>query len=203
MTNVLIINSSPALEGSVTRDLTAHLETAVKAKAPDAVVVHRDVGQTPPPVLDAAMTAAFRSSPDTRTAEQEELLVLSNTLIAELKAADVVVIGAPMHNFSVTASLKTWIDHIARAGETFQYTAEGPKGLLDGKKAVVLTARGGAYKPGLPTNFLDQQEPHLRTVLGFIGIKDVDFVYAERTAASDEEVAPAKTEIDGLVANLV
>jgi FMN-dependent NADH-azoreductase len=126
---------------------------------------------------------------------------LSDTLIAELRAADVVVIGAPMYNFSIPTSLRAWLDHVLRAGETFRYSEAGPEGLLKGKRVIVIEARGGFYSEG-PAQAIDFQEPYLRHLLGFVGLTDVAFVRAEKTgfgpAARDEAVARAQAEIRAL-----
>ena len=127
-----------------------------------------------------------------------EALRYSDALIAELKAADFVTIGAPLYNFSIASTLKAYIDHIARAGVTFRYTEKGPVGLLTGKKAYVFATRGGVYS-GTP---LDMQTPYLRTILGFLGISDVEFVYAEGLALGlekkEQALAKASAQADGL-----
>ena len=105
-------------------------------------------------------------------------------------SADVIVIGSPMHNFGITSSLKTYLDHVARAGRTFRYTENGPKGLLNGKKVFVLTARGGDYSQ-LPMSTLDHQEPYLRTILGFVGLDDVDFIHCQGVAMGEEASSKA------------
>jgi FMN-dependent NADH-azoreductase len=123
-------------------------------------------------------------------------------LIAEVEAADTIVLAAPMYNFSIPSTLKAWIDHIARAGRTFRYTAAGPQGLLKGKKAYVATARGGVYSEG-PAAFLDFHAPYLRAVLGFVGIEDVRFVHLEGLKVSPEAaangLAKARAKIESLV----
>src|SRR5207237_8478676 len=125
--------------------------------------------------LDAARFGAFLAKPGERTLEQQAVVAYSDALIAELKRADVVVLGLPMYNFGLPSTLKAYFDHIARAGETFRYTEKGPVGLLTGKKAIVFATRGGLYA-GTP---LDSQTDYIRAFFAFLGITDVQFIYAE------------------------
>ncbi|EHU9517444.1 FMN-dependent NADH-azoreductase [Vibrio vulnificus] len=137
-------------------------------------VVVRDLAQQPLPVLDLQVATALRASGDLSEAQQA-IVDLSDQLIAEIKHADTLIIAAPMYNFTVPTQLKNWIDLIARAGVTFTYTDQGPKGLIEGKKAVVVTTRGGIHKDAAS----DIITPYLKTVLGFVGVTEVEFVYAE------------------------
>ncbi|EGQ7757646.1 FMN-dependent NADH-azoreductase [Vibrio vulnificus] len=137
-------------------------------------VVVRDLAQQPLPVLDFQVATALRASGDLSEAQQA-IVDLSDQLIAEIKHADTLIIAAPMYNFTVPTQLKNWIDLIARAGVTFTYTDQGPKGLIEGKKAVVVTTRGGIHKDAAS----DIITPYLKTVLGFVGVTEVEFVYAE------------------------
>ena len=146
----------------------------------DVEVVQRDIVADPVPHLDAARVGAFFAKPEERSAEQKAHVAYSDALIAELRAADVLVLGLPMYNFGVPSQLKAWFDHLARAGETFKYTEKGAVGLLTGKKAYVFAARGGVYGGN------DSQTQFVRQFLGFIGITDVEFVYAEGLAISAE-----------------
>lgn len=134
----------------------------------------RDLAANPLPVLDFEVATALRATEDL-SQDQQEIVDLSDTLIKEIMAADTLVIAAPMYNFTIPTQLKNWIDLIARAGVTFKYTETGVQGLVNGKKAIVVTTRGGIHKDS-PT---DNITPYLRTVLGFVGITDVEFVYAE------------------------
>ena len=120
-------------------------------------------------------------------------------VIEELLAADTLVIGSPMHNFSITSGLKTWIDHVARVGRTFQYTATGPEGLVKGKRAYVISARGGNYAEGSPAAGYNHQDTYLKTVLGFIGITDVVFINAEGVASGEQGVLEAASQIDSVL----
>src|SRR6185436_2384671 len=146
---------------------------------PEAEIVRRDVGSEPVPHLVPATVAAIKGTP--ASAAEHEARALSDALVAELAAADLIVIASPMYNFGMSSTLKAWFDHVLRAGITFRYTESGPQGLLTGKKAVVIESRAGFYSDG-PAAALDGQEPHLRVLLGFIGIDDVTFVRAEKLA---------------------
>ncbi|RED54220.1 FMN-dependent NADH-azoreductase [Aestuariispira insulae] len=206
MRNLLIVNSSPNPEQSVTRGLTAEFVEAWTSKIDDPKVVHRDIGQNPPPHLDQATIGSFYTMPEQRSAEQKLAIALSETLIAELREADVIVIGAPMHNFGSPSSLKTWFDHVARVGETFRYTENGPEGLLKNKKVFVITARGGNYAEGAPAAPMDIQAPYIRTVLGFIGLTDVTFIHSQGLNMGDEvreqAIQSASTAIETAVSDL-
>jgi FMN-dependent NADH-azoreductase len=201
--NILQINSSARSEGSHSTRLARTLVDRVRAALPDAAataVTVRDLGRTPHPELnESALQALFTPAPQ-RTPEQAARVALDDALIAELQAADVVVLGVPMYNFGVPAALKNWIDAIARAKVTFQYTAQGPEGLLKGKKVYVALTRGGQYR-NTPA---DTQVPYLRTVLAFLGMTDVQFVYAEGLAmgpdAEQQALASAQAQIEELVA---
>jgi FMN-dependent NADH-azoreductase len=202
MTTLLHINSSARTTGSISRDVTAEFVTRLQAADPTIVVVERDVAGTPLPHLTEQVLGAFFTPADARSAQQAADANLSDTLVSELKAADVIVIGAPMYNFSVSSSLKAWIDHVARAGQTFQYTANGPVGLLTGKKVYVFTARGGVYSSG-PAQGMDFHETYLRAVLGFMGLDDITFVHSEGLAMGDEAVAKALAQTRSTIEELV
>src|SRR5207237_9595546 len=157
---------------------------------PDAAVVVRDLGQNPVPHLNAERFLSFLSKPDERSAAQQSVLDYSDVLIDELKRADVLVLGLPMYNFGVPSTLKAYIDHVARAGATFKCTDKGPVGLLTGKKAYVFATRGGIYA-GTP---LDTQTAYVRDMLRFLGIDDVEFVYAEGLAIGAERKTAALSQ---------
>jgi len=199
MTNILTLNSSPKAEGSVSRDLVERFLGAWYAEN-SAIVVARDVGANPPPHLDEATIGAFYAPEEARSEEQQEQIALSDELVSELEAADVVVIGSPMHNFGLPSGLKAWIDHVARVGRTFKYTENGPVGLLTGKKVFVLTARGGNYSESSPAHAMDHQAPYLITVLGFLGLDDVTFIHAHGVAGGEDGIKAAEAEIDRTVA---
>lgn len=182
MTRILQINSSlNGADGQSSRLADAAVN-ALLDRNPQAEVTVRDLAREPVPHLDAATFTAFATKPEDRTEAQRAAVALSDALIAELHAADVLVLGLPMYNFGVPSTLKAWIDHIARAGETFRYTENGPVGLLPGKQAYVASARGGRYA-GTPNDF---ETGYVRQFLGFIGIEDVTFVHAEGLALGDD-----------------
>ncbi|TMJ16554.1 MAG: FMN-dependent NADH-azoreductase [Alphaproteobacteria bacterium] len=188
MTNVLIIDSAATGEASVSRKLTRSFEEALGARGP-VRIVHRDVGSDPVPHLSEATTGAIRGA-EAATHEAREAVALSDRLIAEIMEADVIVIGAPMYNFGMPSTLKAWFDHVLRAGITFRYSEAGPEGLVKGKKAIVIESRAGLYSEG-PAAAMDSQEPHLRTLLGFMGVDDVSFVRVERLAFGPDAAAAA------------
>jgi FMN-dependent NADH-azoreductase len=175
MKTLLQLNASLFADAGQSTQLTKRFVAAWRAANPGAKVVVRDIGGEAVPHLTAERFGAFVATPEDRTAEQQAVVEFSDALIDELRCADVIVIGLPMYNFGVPSSLKAYFDHIARAGVTFRYTAQGPAGLLTGKKVYVFAARGGAYA-GTP---LDTQTAYVRDFLRFIGMDDVEFVYAE------------------------
>lgn len=189
MTNVLIIDSAATGDASVSRKLTDAAAEAIRRRNPAARITHRDIGTDPIPHLTGETVPAIRAGlVGSETAR--DALALSDTLVRELFDADLIVIGAPMYNFGMPSTLKAWFDHVARAGVTFRYSEAGPEGLLKGRKAIVVETRGGLYSEG-PAAAFDSQEPHLRTLLGFLGITDVTFVRAEKLAFGPEAAAAA------------
>lgn len=190
--SILLISSSPNLEGSNSRALAQNLANGL---AGDARVVVRDLGANPPPHLDQETIGAFYTPEADRSDAQKQKLALSDTLIDEVFAADAIVIAAPMHNFGIASSLKAWIDHVARIGRTFEPTGQGPKGLVTDRPVYVVTTRGGVYGPGTPFNHLDHLEPYLRRALNFIGVENISFIYAEGTAKGDDGLKAAQAEI--------
>ncbi|GAB2183739.1 FMN-dependent NADH-azoreductase [Roseibium sp. LAB1] len=187
---ILQINASARDTGSVTRELGQSLVTRLLEKSPEAKVIDRDVSHGLP-FLDEEWIGATFTDPAERNAAQRMKLALSDTLVGELKSADTIVIGTPVYNFAVPAALKAWIDLVARARETFQYTEDGPVGLLQGKKAYVIIASGGT-KVGSEIDFAGN---YLKHVLGFIGITDVTIVAADQLMMEpkNREVALART----------
>ncbi len=175
MSNVLVIESSARQQGSVSRDLTQAFIAQWQAAHPADQVKVRDLAVEQVPHLDADLLGGWMKPADQHSATEQAALQRSNLLTEELLAADVLVLAAPMYNFAIPSTLKAWLDHVLRAGVTFKYTETGPQGLLTGKRAYVLTARGGVYAGGP----FDHQEPYLRQALGFIGIHDVSFIHAE------------------------
>ncbi|KQW88513.1 FMN-dependent NADH-azoreductase [Massilia sp. Root418] len=203
MANVLYINSSVRNSGSLSRQLSAEFIAKWKAANPADTIVERDLAANPVPHLTEQMMGAFFTPAEARNADQAYTVKTSDTLVAEVQAADVIVIGAPMYNFSVSSTLKAWIDHIARAGVTFKYTETGPVGQLTGKKVYVFTATGGVYSEG-PGAAYDHLSTYLRAVLGFLGLTDITFVQAEGVALGEQAVADtlakSRQSIDQLVA---
>jgi FMN-dependent NADH-azoreductase len=187
MNTILVIDSAVSGDASVSKALVREAVAALAAGGP-ARVVHRDLGRDPVPHLTEASLAGVRGEPSTEI--EVRTRALSDELIAELRAADTIVIGAPMYNFSVATGLRAWFDHVLRAGETFRYTAAGPEGLLAGKRVIVIESRGGLYSEG-PAQAIDFQEPYLRHLLGFMGLTDVTFVRAERIGFGPEARAEA------------
>ncbi|MBY6095003.1 FMN-dependent NADH-azoreductase [Ferrimonas balearica] len=198
MATLLVIHSSPNLQQSHTRALAARYVSQWRARHPDGRVIERDLALTPPPHLDMATIGAFYTPEAERGANAKEAIALSDALVAELLAADDVVIGAPMHNFSVPSALKAWIDHICRVGVTFRYTEQGPQGLLGDKRAVLISARGGNYSSGSPASGMNHQDTYLRTVMSFIGITDVATINAEGVASGEAGLDEAQSQIDRL-----
>lgn len=190
--NILQINASARRDGAnstrVANDIVARLQTV----DPHARVTLRDLAVTPHPLLDEAALGALFTPADQRSAEQAARVALDDALIAEIQAHDTIVLGVPMYNFGVPAQLKSWIDAVARVGVTFRYTETGPEGLLKGKKVYVALARGGVYRD-TPN---DSQVPYLKNVLGFLGLTDIHFIYAEGLAMGPEASAKAFSQAE-------
>jgi FMN-dependent NADH-azoreductase len=201
MTKLLHVDSSPLGEASVSRELTGRIVASLQAADPDLVVTHRDLGARPPSHFDGALIQVLKLGAQAGDAHRAEF-DLTEELIQEFLAADVIVIGAPMYNFSVPTQLKAWIDRIAQAGRTFRYTENGPVGLAGDKKVIVASSRGGKYAGTAFEAALDHQESYLRAVMGFFGITDITFVRAEGVAMGPEmrtqAIDAAHHEIDVL-----
>jgi len=180
---LLDINSSPLGDNSVSRRLTGEFVQNWQAANPGGIVLYRDLTTTPIPPVNAAWIGAAHTPEAALTSDQRASLALSDTLIAELQAADEYVLGVPMHNFSIPSTLKLWIDQIARAGKTFSYASGTPEGLLKGKKVTFLVASGGVYDPATVMASFNFVEPYLRTVFGFLGVTEVKFISAGGAAA--------------------
>lgn len=181
MSKFLFIHSSIRGSDSVSSQLAGELKR--KAEHEGHAVVTRDLGAAPLPALDADLLGALFTSSDARNAAQAAQAARVDTLIAELQAADVVVLAAGMYNFGMPTQLKTWFDHVLQAGRTFRYTAAGPEGLVKNKRAVVLAATGGVYGNDNPA---DHMVPHIRQMLAFIGITELSVVRAEGMAMGEE-----------------
>jgi FMN-dependent NADH-azoreductase len=191
MKNILLVLSSPRGQQSYSHQFASHIVDDLKVRHPGATVVVRDLVKEPLPHVEETFVQGLFSPPEQRTPDQARAMARSDNLVDELVAADVVVMAVPMHNFGLPSTLKAWIDHIARAGRTFAYTAEnGPEGLLKGKKVILVLARGGVYSDG-PARGLDFQEPYLRSMLGFLGITDVHVVRVEGVAMGEDALKRA------------
>jgi FMN-dependent NADH-azoreductase len=201
MTHILLIQSSSNLASSVSRDLADSYVKDYKAAHPDATVTERDLVTAPIPHLGVDLLGGMFGKPEALTEEQAKALALSNALVDEVEAASLIVIGAPMYNFSIPSALKAWIDHVIRAGRTFHYTATGPEGLVHGKKAVLFLASGGIYTDG-PFKPYDFLETYLRAILGFIGLTDVTVVRAEGLAYGPEAATKAVADARARAATL-
>ena len=182
MATLLKIDSSPMGDHSISRKLTTQFAASWRKAHPGGEVISRDLTRTDLPPVNGVWVGAAYTPEDARSRDQREALAASDTLIAELERADEYVFGVPMHNFSIPSTLKLWIDQVARAGKTFSYGADGPKGLLKGKKATLLIASGGVYEHGTAMASLNFVTPYLKAVFGFIGVTDVTIISAEGTA---------------------
>ena len=199
MNEALFITSSATGDQSVSGRLAAEFEAQLIEANPEIRIVRRDVGVDTLPHLTAETVAAIRGTPETEA--EQAARALSDSLVAEMQSAELIVIASPMYNFGMSSTLKTWFDHVLRAGVTFRYTEAGPEGLLKGKKAVVIESRAGVYSDG-PGSAADSQEPHIRTLLGFMGIDDIAWVRAEKLAfgpdAAGESIESAIVQLRGL-----
>lgn len=198
MSNVLVLKSSILANYSQSNVLADYFVEQWRQQHSDDKIQVRDLAADPIPVLDGELVGALRPSDAPLTPRQQEALELSNTLIEELQASDVIVITAPMYNFNISTQLKNYFDLVARAGVTFRYTEAGPEGLLKGKKVYVLTSRGGIHKD---TN-TDLVTPYLRVFLGFIGLTDVEFVFEEGIAYGPEMATKAQQDAKALINQL-
>jgi FMN-dependent NADH-azoreductase len=198
MTTLLQIQSSIFSNGGESSRLAQQFVAQWRGAHPGAEVIVRDLARDPIPHLSAERFQSFLAKPEERTPAQQAVVSFSDGLIDELERADVIALGLPMYNFGVPSALKAYFDHVARAGKTFKYSEKGPQGLLTGKKAIVFATRGGLYA-GTP---LDSETPYVRAFLKFLGIADVEFVYAEGLALGDapkkEALARAEREIQAL-----
>jgi FMN-dependent NADH-azoreductase len=183
MSTILVLNSSVSGGESVSRILIDEAVRNLSKANPGTTVIQRDLGANPIPHLTAANVAGVRGEP--KSDEERAARALSDELIAELRTADTIVIGAPMYNFSIPTGLRSWFDYVLRPGVTFSYSEAGPQGLITGKRVIVVESRGGLYSDG-PAKVMDFQEPYLRTLLGFIGRTDVTFIHAEKIGFGPE-----------------
>jgi FMN-dependent NADH-azoreductase len=199
MTKLLQINASIFSEQGQSSRLANQFVAGWLAANPGGQIAVRDLGTDPVPHLTAQRFGAFIAKPEERNAQQQAVIDFSDTLIEEIKQADTIVLGLPMYNFGIPSALKAYFDHIARAGVTFRYTDKGPQGLLTGKKVYVFATRGGLYA-GTP---LDTQTTYVRDFLRFIGIEDVEFVYAEGLSMGEASQQAALTNAKAAIQQLV
>ncbi|NUU00106.1 FMN-dependent NADH-azoreductase [Herbaspirillum robiniae] len=190
MSTLLHLDSSARTSGSISRQLTASFAEQWQAKNPGGKIIHRDLASDALPHITEALLGAYFTPAENRNAQQAELIKQSDALVDELLSVDTLVIGVPMYNFAPPSTLKTWIDHVFRAGRTFRYTENGPVGLVTGKKAIVILTRGGKYSEG-PMEALDFQGKYIKSALGFIGITDVELVVAEGVSMGEEAIKQA------------
>jgi FMN-dependent NADH-azoreductase len=188
MANLLFVASSLFGDGSQSRLIASEFIDRWRQSHPGTTVVERDLVADAMPHMSLAALAASMTPADSRSTAEQEAAALADALIEEVEAADVIVIAAPMYNFSIPSTLKAWIDHITRAGRTFRYGAAGAEGLLKGRKVFVITGRGGIYSDDSPARGMDFQEPYLRAMLGFLGL-DVTFIHVEGLKISPEAAA--------------
>jgi FMN-dependent NADH-azoreductase len=193
--NVLHIDSGILGEHSVSPRLTAAVAAQLQADRADTRIVHRDLVARPLPHLSGAHLMAANAKPEEVDAQIAAEVAESQVVLEEFLAADTIIIGAPMYNFSLPSQLKAWIDRLAVAGKTFRYTAEGPEGLAKGKKVIIVSTRGGHYSSG-PAAAMDHQESYLKVVLGFFGITDIEIIRAEGLNLSADSKIEAISEAE-------
>jgi len=201
MSNILLVTSSIFGQNSKSRAVAHDILERLEAADPAARITVRETNAIPH--FSGELLGALTTPADKRDAAQQRMVALADAMIGEVEAADTIVIAAPMYNFTIPSTLKAWLDHIARAGRTFRYTEKGPEGLLRGKKVYVAASRGGLYANGGPAAAMDFQEPYLRAMLGFLGLDDVTFLYAEAQAISPEAAAEGMRKAHESVAALL
>lgn len=193
MSQLLLVTSSLFGDQSKSAQIAGEFVKTWRAAHPGTQVVERALTATTIPHLTLDALSALMTPAENRSAEQSASVAFADRLIEELEAADTIVLAVPMYNFSIPSTLKAWIDHVARAGRTFRYTAAGPEGLLKGKRVFVITGRGGFYSGESSAKVLDFQEPYLRGVLGFLGLTDIAFIHVEGLKVSPEAAEQAMT----------
>jgi FMN-dependent NADH-azoreductase len=200
MSSILLLTSSPRAESLSTR-IAAELAETIKAQKPGSVIVHRDLVTSPLPHIDHHFTAAINKPAEARTAEEAQAIAASDAMIDELLAADTVILATGLINFNISSLLKAWIDNVVRAGRTFKYGDTGAIGLAGGKKVYVVLASGGVYSQG-PAASMNHAVPYLKSVLGFIGITDVETIYVEGLSlgpeAAEKAIGAAKSRVQEL-----
>jgi FMN-dependent NADH-azoreductase len=200
MSSILLVTSSPREDSLSTKVATDFVEK-LKSRNPGETVIHRDLGQNPIAHLDTVTTSAIRKPAADRNAEEAAAAAESDELVAELLAADTVVLATGLINFNIYSTLKSWIDNVARAGMTFRYTAEGPEGLATGKKVYIVLSAAGIYSEG-PAMGMNHAVPYLKTVLAFMGMTEVEVIYVEGTAFGPEAFDKALAQADARITEL-
>ena len=190
MSSILLVTSSPRGAASHSTRVATELASKLQARTPGSKLVTRDLNSNPLPHIDADFSSGIYTPAESRSERQQSVVGVSDAIVDELVAADAIVIATGMINFNISSTLKAWVDHIARAGRTFSYGAEGPKGLVTGKKVYIVIASGGVYSNG-PAAAFDHAVPYLRTALGFLGMTDVEVVRIEGVAMGPEAEAKA------------
>jgi len=185
MSSILLVTSSPRGAASHSTRVATELAQKLQAKTPGAKIVIRDLANNPLPHIDADYASGIYTPAESRSAQQQSVVGVSDAIVDELFAADAIVIATGLINFNISSTLKSWIDHIARAGKTFSYGADGPKGLVTGKKVYLVIASGGVYSSGPAASF-DHATPYLKTALGFLGMTDVEVIRIEGVAMGPE-----------------
>ncbi len=203
MSQLLYVSSSLSGAGSKSGQIAREFLDAWRAGHPGTKLVERDLGANPVPHLSGERLGAVATPHEKRTDRQHATVAEIDALIEEVEAADVIVIAAPMYNFTISSTLKAWIDHITRAGRTFRYTADGPEGQLKNKRVFVVTGRGGFYSGDSPMKSYDFQEPYLRTMLGFLGLDDVTFIHVEGQQVSADAAAEGLSHARNAIAKHV
>lgn len=203
MSHLLHLDASPRGDRSITRALTKEFAAEWKSRYPDGTVTYRDLGHYPVPLVSEDWIAAAFSAPSNHTPAQADAIRISNELVDELLAANCYVMGVPMYNFAITAGFKAYIDQITRAGRTFALDDAGYHGLVQNKKLLVIMAQGGSYPEGSPAQSYDMQSPYLRLIFGFLGITEIEFVYADNLMSGDEargeSIAKAQTALQTVI----
>lgn len=195
--NILNIQASLFGANGQSSKLAEGFINDLRERFPAARVTTRDLATEPVPPLDAERFQALITAPEARTEKQQVIVAQSDALIAELRAADVIVFGVPMYNFNIPAALQNWFDHVARSGVTFRYTENGPEGLIKGKRVVAFITRGGQYGES------HSQTAYLRQILGFLGMDDLDIIHAEGLAMGDAVREQSLASARGAIAELV
>ncbi len=200
MSKILLITSSPRAEESLSNKFAGDLAAKIKAQS-NGSITHLDLGQNPIPHLDQVTTSAIRKAPEQRDAQEAAAAEYSDKRVAELMEADTIIIGTGLINFAIYSGLKSWIDNVARAGMTFRYTESGPVGLATGKKVYIVLSSAGVYSEG-PAAAMDHAVPYLKTVLGFLGLTDVEVIRIEGLAfgpeAAEKAIASATAKVEEL-----